>query len=98
MLTRRIDLGEHQNVRVIECAAKIVPQKLRARVAVRLKQNQQTLVSASASRFERGTNLGGMMTVIVNQRNACIHTLHFEAAADARKLLKPGSNQIRRHI
>ena len=81
LLARGVDIGDHQNVRLIEGAAEIVPEMLRARVAVRLKEHEQALVTAAARGFERGANFGGMMAVVVNQRDAAEDAFDFEAAA-----------------
>ena len=43
---------------------------LRARVAVRLEEHQQALEMAAARGFERGANFGGVMAVVVDQRDA----------------------------
>ena len=66
-----IDFGEHQNIRLIERAAEIRPRETCVRVvAVRLEENEQAVVAAAAGGFECGANLGGVMAVIVNQRDA----------------------------
>ena len=70
LLARGIDVREHQHVGLIEGAAEIVPKVLRARVAVRLEEHQQALEMAAARGFERGANLGGVVAVIVDQRDA----------------------------
>src|SRR5271170_3265953 len=65
-----VDIGDHDDVRLIERALKILPEILRARIAVRLEKHQQALEPAAARSFERGANLRGMMPVVVNQRHA----------------------------
>src|ERR1700687_79209 len=64
-----VDVREHQHVGLVEGAAEFVPEMLRARVAVRLEEHQQTIEFANARRFECGANFGGVMAVIVNHRD-----------------------------
>ena len=93
---RRINFGDHQNIRLIERAAEIVPKRLRARVAVRLKKNQQPLVAAAARRFERGADFGRMMAVIVDQRDAANIPLISKRRPTPAKFRKARANQVRR--
>ena len=97
-LARRVNFGDDQNVRFVERAAEIVPEKLRARVAVRLEEHEQALVTAAARRFERGANFRGMMAVVVNQRDAGVNAFDFKAPSHAGKFRKPSANQVRRNV
>ena len=65
LLARRINFGNYQNVRLIERAPKIFPEMLGPGVSVWLKKDQLPFVPAPARGFERGTNLGRVMPVIV---------------------------------
>ena len=98
LLARGIDVRQHQNVGLIERAAEILPEMLRARVAVRLEEHQQALVTAAARRFERGANFGGMMAVVVDQRDAVDDALDFKPPPTPRKFLEPRADQIRGNI
>src|ERR1700757_815243 len=44
----RIDVGEHEQVGLIEGAAELIPEMLRARIAMRLEKNQQAVKLAAA--------------------------------------------------
>ena len=93
-----VDVRHHQNVRLIKRAAKIFPEVLRARVAVRLEEDQQALVIAAARGVERGANFGGMMAVVVDQGDAVERAFDFEAPADPGKFREARANQVRRNI
>src|SRR5579872_1013780 len=70
LFTRGIDIRHDQEVGLIEGAAEVVPEVLRARKAVRLKKHQQAVVTAAARGLERGANLHRMMAVVIDQGNA----------------------------
>src|SRR5580658_5715431 len=95
---RWIDFAQYQHVALIERTAKILPQMLGSRVAVRLEQHQQPLVAASSRGFERGANLGRMMAVIVDKSYAGERAFDFETAPDTRKLPQAGANQVRGNV
>src|SRR5215471_3251477 len=84
--TRGINIEQHQHVRLIERGHKLVPQMLRPRVAVRLKEHQQTIELAPARSLERSFDLGGMMAVIVHDRNSMFFALNIETTAYASEL------------
>ena len=65
---------------------------LGARVAVRLKKHQQAVVIAAARGLEGGANFGGMMAVIVDQRDAVERSFDFETTSDARKFREARSD------
>src|SRR5215467_4331956 len=58
-----IDIGQHEDVGLIESAAEFVPEVLRAREAVRLEKHKQTVELAAAGGFELGANFCGVMAV-----------------------------------
>ena len=95
---RRINVGEHQHIRQIERATELVPQMLRARKTVRLKQHQQTIELADLRRFQRGANLHRVMAVIVNDRDVVGHSLDVEAPPHAREFHQPVANQFHGNI
>jgi len=57
---------KHEDVGLIEGAAEIVPEVLRARVAMRLKEHEQAIELAAARGFEGCPDFGGVIAVIVN--------------------------------
>src|SRR6266436_5967954 len=67
-----------ENVGLVESAAEFVPQVLRARVAVWLKENEQAMELAAARSFERRTNLRRVMAVVVNHGDVVDHALDVE--------------------
>src|ERR1700677_4029921 len=94
----RLNFRLPQNIGLIERATKIFPEKLGARITVRLKQHEQAFVTATARGFERGANFGGMMAVIVNQGDAAKLAFDFEAPAYAGKLCEARANQVCRDV
>src|SRR6266849_7568039 len=93
-----VNVCEHQNVGLIEGAAEFVPEMLRARVAMRLKEHQQAIEFADARGYQRGADFGGVMAVIVDHRDVVDHAFNVEAAADARELAEPFADQFRGNI
>ncbi len=71
---------------------------LRARVAVRLKKNQQAVEFAAARGFECGANFGGVMAVIVDDGDVVDDAFDVEAAADAGEFGEAFANQIGRDV
>jgi hypothetical protein len=45
---RRVDFGQHQDIGLIERTTEIIPEVLRARVAMRLEKNEQAAKAAAA--------------------------------------------------
>ena len=95
---RGINLGDHKNIGLIERAAEIVPEILRPRVAMRLKEHEQALVAAAARGFERRANLRGMMAVIVDQRDAANSPLISNRRPTPGKFREARADQIRGNI
>src|SRR5580658_11183510 len=89
-----VNIGDDQNIGLIEGLAEFIPQMLCARIAMWLEDDQQTLESAAARGFESGANFGGMMAVIVDQRDAVVHAFDFETTADAAEFFEALSNQF----
>src|SRR6202453_1591395 len=94
----RINFRHHQNIGLIERAAKIFPEKLGARITVRLKQHEQAFVSATARGFECGANFGGMVAVVVDQGYAAKLAFNLETPANAGELRESRANQVRRDV
>src|SRR5882724_5389537 len=82
----RIDVREDEQVGLIECAAEFVPEMLCARVAMRLKEHEQTVKLASASGFERGANFRRVMAVVVDYGDVVHCAFYVEAAPDASEI------------
>src|SRR5690349_5816436 len=93
-LARRIDVGQDENVCLIEGAAEFVPKMLRARVAMRLEEHEQAIELAAAGGAKRGANFRRMMAVIVNNGDVVHHSFDVEAAADAGKFCQAFANQV----
>ena len=71
---------------MIEGFGEIVPEMLRAREAMRLKENEKTIEFAAARGVERGANFLRVVAVIVNDGDVGDDTFDVEAAADAGKV------------
>ena len=82
----RVDIGQHENVGLIEGAAEFVPQMLRARVAMRLKEHQQAIELAAAGGFESGANFDRVVAVIIDHGDVVDDALDVKAAADTGKI------------
>src|SRR5216683_5146072 len=96
--TGGIDVGERKNVGLIEGAAEIVPEVLRAGVAMRLEEHEQAIELATAGRFECRANLDRVMTVIIDHGNVIHHALDIKATAHAGKLNKTFADQVSRNV
>ncbi len=79
-LARRVNIGKDNNIRKRENIRKVIEKCLRAGVGVRLEYQNQTLVRIVGSGSKRSANLGRMVCVIVDDRNAVDRTLVLEAA------------------
>src|SRR2546426_5261644 len=81
----RVDVEQHENVRLIKSATEFVPKVLRAGVAMGLKEHEQAIELAASCRFERGANLDRMMAVIIDHGDVVDHALDVKTAAYAGK-------------
>src|SRR5277367_2499908 len=95
---RGIDVEQHEHVGLIEGAAELVPEMLRARKAVRLKENEQAVELAATRRFERGANFGGVMAVVVDHGDVVHDTLQVEPASHAGKFRESFAYQVSRNV
>src|SRR5579859_237509 len=93
-----VDIRHDQHVRLIEGAAEVVPQVLRARKAVWLKEHQQTVVAAATRGLERGSNFHRMVTVVIDQSNAAHRAFNLKAPSYSREGLKTLANEIGRYV
>src|SRR5208282_1862115 len=94
LFARGINFRDEKNVGLIEGLAKFLPEILRAREAMRLKNHEEALETAAAGGLESGANFGGVMAVIVDQSDAVEDALDFKAPPDAGKFLEALANQI----
>ena len=78
---RRINVGHDDAVGVVESAPELAPQRLRARIAMRLKHRQHAIAPGRARGRERRANLGRMMRVIVHQEKALALVFDLETPA-----------------
>ena len=78
---RRINVGHHHAVGVVESAPELAPQRFGPRIAMRLEHRQHALASGGSRGRERRANLGGMMRVIVHQQKALALVFDFETPA-----------------
>ena len=67
----------------MEALRELVHQVLRARVAMRLKDREDTPEIAKLRGGQRGANFGGVVAVIVDHRDAAGLAAHLETAIDA---------------
>src|SRR5713226_163547 len=96
--TCRIDIEQHENIRLIEGTTEFVPKVLCAGVAMRLKKHQQPIELAAAGRFERRANLSRVMTVIIDHGDFIDHDLDVKTAAHSSKLNEALADQVSRDV
>src|SRR5258707_1389783 len=84
-LAGSVNIGNHQNIGLVESAREFVPEMLRAGIAVRLKEHQQPIELADARGFQGGANLRRMMAVVVDHGNVVDRAFNVEAPTDAGK-------------
>ena len=66
-----VDVGQQEHVGLVEGLAEVVPEGLRARVAVRLEEHHRApLARAAAQRLEGGADLGRVVAVVVDHQHA----------------------------
>src|SRR5713101_1297044 len=94
----RIDIEQHEDVRLIERAAEFVPKLLGTGVAMGLKEHEQAIELAAAGGFKRGANLDRVMAVVIDHSDVIDYALDVKAAAHAGKLNKAFADQVGRNI
>src|SRR5215471_7626103 len=77
---RRIDVHHQQHVRLVEGGEELLTQVERARVAMRLEHGHYTTVEPRLGGGEGRANLGGMVAVVVDHRDASHRAPDLEAA------------------
>ena len=65
-----INIQQMHRIGLMKCAREIVHQRLRAGVAMGLEQHVDAAIAAGARGGQSRANLGGMMTVIVDDGDA----------------------------
>src|SRR5262249_40050485 len=81
-----------------EGAGELLPQVLRTRVTMRLKEHQQTVELAAAGSFERGFDFNRVMAVIVDHGDVVDRAFGVEAAADSAQLREALAYQLCRNV
>src|SRR5882672_9943912 len=84
-LAGRVNIGNHQNIGLVESAREFVPEMLRAGVAVRLEKHQEAIEFADARGLQGGPDLGRVMAVVVDHGNVVDGALNVEAPTNAGK-------------
>src|SRR5882762_7729947 len=91
-LAGRVNIGNHQNIGLVESAREFIPEMLCARVAVRLEEHQQAIELADSCGFQSGPDFGRVMAVVVDHRNVVDRALNVEAPTNAGKLAETFAN------
>src|SRR5229473_4741210 len=94
----RIDIEQHENIRLVERAAEFIPKVLGAGVAMRLKEHEQAIELAAAGRFERGADLDRVMTVVIDHGDVIHYALDVKAAPHAGKFNEAFADQVSRNV
>src|SRR6266850_5168504 len=93
----RIDIEQHENIRLIERAAEFIPKVLSAGVAMRLKEYEEAIELAASGSFECGADLDRVMTVVIDYGDVVNYTLDVKAAAHAGKFDEAFADQVSRN-
>ena len=96
-LTSSIDISDANDIRLIETSAELGKMVVQPRVAVRLMHRDDTPVAGLPRCLEHSGNLGGVMAVVVNNRNAIHHADTCKAAIYPAKGSQSGANFIKLH-
>jgi hypothetical protein len=80
-LTRRVNVGDDDMIGVVECSAKFEAQRLGPGIAMGLKHRQHAFATGGFGGRERGTDLRGMMGIIIDEQKALALILDLKAAA-----------------
>src|SRR6266404_5022397 len=91
-LAGRVNIGNHQNIGLVESAREFVPEMLRAGIAVRLEKHQEAIELADARGLQGGPDLRGMVAVVVDHGNVVDGALNVEAPTDAGKFAQAFAN------
>src|SRR5258706_2262030 len=94
----RIDIEQHENIRLIERAAEFIPKVLSAGVAMRLKEHEQAIELAAAGGFERGADLDRVMTIVIDHGDVIYRALDVKAAPHAGKFNEAFADKATRNV
>ena len=86
--TRGINVENEQTVGIVERMHKLVHERLRAGVTMRLEDDVNFAETALPRRREGGANLGRMMPVVVDHADSVNRASQLEATIHAAKVLK----------
>ena len=79
-LTRRIDIGEEEYICIIECFGKLLLQKLRAGIAMRLEGTDDTVIACLSRCFQGCFDLCRMMCIVIYDGDIIDRSLVFKTA------------------
>ena len=98
LLAGGIDVEDEERVGIGKGGGEFVHQVAGAGVAVRLKDDMQAAEPALAGRGQGGSDLGGMMTVIVNHADSGSLPAKLEAAIDPAETVEGSANLVRGNV
>src|SRR5205823_8618811 len=88
LLPCRVDVGQEEDVGVVERLEKLGEEIARARVAMGLERRNDPAAEALARGAQRGADLLGMVRVVVHDEDVLLLAFHLEAAVDAAEFLE----------
>src|SRR5712692_6643510 len=88
LFARAVDVEHEDAVRALECARKVVHQRVQARVAMRLEDYDQPSMTQLACRFDGRTHLGRMVRVVVVDGRTLEHAEKFHPAMSSGKTVQ----------
>ncbi len=95
IFARAVDLGDADDIGLIETGAEIIKQRMQPRIAMRLMHRDHAAFAGLTRGAQHGGDFHRVMAVIVDDGDA-VHLAHFgEPAIDAAKAGKCAANFIR---
>ena|SRR5207244_4364497 len=85
LFARRINIGNKDQVRAIECCAKLPPQSLSSGVAMGLKHHHNPFSPDCLSGTQSFPDFCGMMAVVVHYQKIFILQLHLKTSSRTAK-------------
>src|SRR5439155_5013510 len=98
MLRSGVYIHHMHRISLMKCPGKIVHQGLGARVTVRLKQHMNVLEAASASAPKGRSNLGRVVPVVIDHRDAALRATDLKAPVDAAESSQSLADSVRRNL
>src|SRR5262245_29475880 len=80
-----VDIGQDQDVGLVEGATEFVPEMLGARIAVRLEEDQQAVKFAAARSLKRGADFRWMVAIVVDDGDVVHRALDVKTPAHSAK-------------